>query len=94
MSDHSQTCILIGAPVPPGQICLFGIHSVDRAERATLAARGVITQDMRSLDEQGVVPPLRAFLVSARLAPRLIRRPRRDRLPLVPSSIARARGDG
>jgi arginase len=50
------------APVPPGHICLFGIRSVDRAERAALAARGVITQDMRSLDEQGIVTPLRAFL--------------------------------
>ena len=50
------------APVPPGQICLFGIRSVDRAERAALAARGVLTQDMRSLDEQGIVTPLRAFL--------------------------------
>ncbi|WP_209425289.1 arginase [Pararhodobacter sp. SW119] len=50
------------APVPPANICLFGIRSVDRAEHAALLANDIVPHDMRTLDEQGVTAPLRAFL--------------------------------
>ncbi|PVH29538.1 arginase [Pararhodobacter oceanensis] len=50
------------APVPPQNICLFGIRSVDPAEHDALQAHEVAIHDMRVLDEQGVVAPLRAFL--------------------------------
>ncbi len=50
------------APVPPERICLFGIRSIDPAERAALKAHGIAPVDMRALDEAGIVAPLRAFL--------------------------------
>lgn len=50
------------APVPPQNICLFGIRSVDAAEHAALLAHDIAINDMRVLDERGVVAPLRAFL--------------------------------
>lgn len=50
------------APVPPDRVCLFGLRSVDAAERAALAADDFVLADMRTLDEQGVTAPLRAFL--------------------------------
>ncbi len=50
------------APVPPERLCLFGIRSVDPAEGAALAAHGAEVVDMRVLDEEGVVAPLRRFL--------------------------------
>lgn len=50
------------APVAPENICLFGIRSVDPAEHAALLAHDIAINDMRVLDELGVVAPLRAFL--------------------------------
>lgn len=50
------------APVPPERLCLYGIRSVDPAELRALKAQGVVVNDMRVLDEQGIVAPLRAFL--------------------------------
>lgn len=50
------------APVPPKNICLFGIRSVDSAEHAALQAHDIAINDMRVLDEQGVVAPLQGFL--------------------------------
>lgn len=55
-------------PVPPENICMFGIRSVDRAEQALLAQAGVEIFDMRAIDELGVVAPLRAFLERVRNA--------------------------
>lgn len=49
-------------PVPPENICLYGIRSVDPAELAGLQAHDIPVTDMRVLDEQGVVAPLRDFL--------------------------------
>jgi len=49
-------------PVPPENICLFGIRSVDAAEHAALLGCDIAPLDMRVLDEQGVTAPLRAFL--------------------------------
>jgi arginase len=50
------------APVPADRICLFGIRSVDTAEHAALQRHDIAINDMRVLDEQGIVAPLRAFL--------------------------------
>ena len=50
------------APVPARHICLFGIRSVDGAEQAALKGRDYAINDMRVLDERGIVAPLREFL--------------------------------
>ncbi|MCC5970988.1 MAG: arginase [Pararhodobacter sp.] len=50
------------APVPPENICLFGIRSVDPAEHEALLAHDIAINDMRVIDEQGITAPLRAFL--------------------------------
>lgn len=49
-------------PVPEKHICLFGIRSVDSAEHAALKGRDYAVNDMRVLDERGIVAPLREFL--------------------------------
>lgn len=49
-------------PVPAERICLFGIRSIDPAERAALRDHEITPLDMRELDERGFVSPLRAFL--------------------------------
>ena len=56
------------APVPPERLCLYGIRSVDPAELRGLKAQGVIVNDMRVLDEHGIVAPLRAFLAQVAAA--------------------------
>ncbi|MFV0384133.1 arginase [Paracoccus sp. (in: a-proteobacteria)] len=50
------------APIPGQNICMFGIRSVDPAEHAAMQATEITVNDMRVLDEQGIVAPLRAFL--------------------------------
>ncbi|MGL5010361.1 MAG: arginase family protein, partial [Paracoccaceae bacterium] len=50
------------AAVPADRICLFGIRSVDTAEHAALLRHDIAINDMRVLDEQGIVAPLRSFL--------------------------------
>ncbi|MDP3340120.1 arginase [Frigidibacter sp.] len=50
------------APLPPGNICLYGIRSVDPEEHAALQEGQIDIKDMRVLDEYGIVAPLRAFL--------------------------------
>jgi arginase len=49
-------------PVDPNHICMFGIRSVDPAERRALAEAGVTVHDMRAVDEHGVAPLMREFL--------------------------------
>lgn len=49
-------------PVPADRICLYGIRSVDPAEHAALLEHDIAINDMRVLDEHGIVKPLRAFL--------------------------------
>lgn len=56
------------APLPPERICLFGIRSVDPAEHAALLQHDLAINDMRVLDERGVVAPLREFLDRVRAA--------------------------
>ncbi|MDT8855407.1 arginase [Paracoccaceae bacterium Fryx2] len=55
-------------PVPAQHICLFGIRSVDAAEHAALLRHDIAINDMRVLDEHGIVAPLRAFLDRVRAA--------------------------
>ncbi|MCT2539263.1 arginase [Sedimentimonas flavescens] len=50
------------APVPPANICMFGIRSVDEAEQSALMPEEVEINDMRVLDERGIGAPLREFL--------------------------------
>ena len=50
------------APVPPDHICLFGIRSADPAEHAALLQHDIAINDMRTLDERGIIAPLREFL--------------------------------
>ena len=52
----------ITAPVPPENVCMMGIRSVDADERRRLAESEITVHDMRALDEHGVVQPLRTFL--------------------------------
>lgn len=50
------------APIPDGNICLFGIRSVDEGEASALRRRTITVNDMRVLDERGIIAPLREFL--------------------------------
>jgi arginase len=50
------------APIHADRVCLYGIRSVDPAEHAALLQHDLAINDMRVLDEHGVVAPLRAFL--------------------------------
>jgi arginase len=56
------------APIPPQRICLYGIRSVDPAEHAALLQADIAINDMRVLDERGIVAPLREFLDLVRAA--------------------------
>jgi ornithine cyclodeaminase len=56
------------APVPPRNICLFGIRSVDAPEVDAIHAADFDITDMRVLDERGVVAPLKEFLERVRQA--------------------------
>ena len=56
------------APVPTANICMFGIRSVDAGEHAILEQTDVEVNDMRVLDEFGIVAPLRGFLDRVRAA--------------------------
>ncbi len=48
--------------VPPGNLHLFGVRSIDQAERDLLRQRGIDIVDMRMIDEFGVSVPLRRVL--------------------------------
>ena len=54
------------APVPAHRICMFGIRSVDPAEQAAMLERDIFINDMRVIDERGLVAPLREFLAVVR----------------------------
>ncbi|MCF3973651.1 arginase [Paracoccus salsus] len=49
-------------PIRGENICMFGIRSVDPAEHAAMQDADITVNDMRVLDEQGIVAPLRQFL--------------------------------
>lgn len=52
----------LAAPVKPQNVCMFGLRSVDPAERVALAHSAVTVHDMRAIDEHGVAPLLKRFL--------------------------------
>ena len=52
--------------IPADRICLYGIRSVDPAEHAALLRHDIAINDMRVLDEHGIVAPLRTFLNQVR----------------------------
>ncbi len=52
----------LASPVPPGNVCMIGIRSVDGPERDAIAETGVEVHDMRAIDENGIRKPLRSFL--------------------------------
>ena len=52
----------------PRHIHLFGLHSIDAGERALVTRRDVKVVDMRTIDEFGVVAPLRRILDRVRAA--------------------------
>lgn len=52
----------LAAPVDPRRVCTLGLRSVDPAERRALTHAGVTVHDMRTIDEHGLAPLLRAFL--------------------------------
>jgi len=54
--------------VPPANICMFGLRSVDPAERQALKNTDIILYDMRAIDEYGVVALLRRFLEKVKKA--------------------------
>lgn len=56
------------ATVDPKNFCMMGIRSVDPAERDRIKQIGMEVHDMRSIDETGVLAPLRAFLDRVRAA--------------------------
>ena len=56
------------APIPAERICLYGIRAVDPAEHASLLKHDLAINDMRVLDERGIVAPLREFLDQVRAA--------------------------
>ncbi|CAM3313471.1 arginase [Paracoccus aminovorans] len=60
------------APIPAENICMFGIRSVDPAELSALRETEITVNDMRVLDEHGIVAPLRAFLDRVRAAQGLL----------------------
>jgi len=49
-------------PVKPENMCMMGIRSVDPAERRAIREAGIHVADMRMIDEEGIVAPLRRFL--------------------------------
>jgi arginase len=49
-------------PIPPENICMIGLRSVDPAERRALAQTAIQLADMRAIDEVGIRAPLAAFL--------------------------------
>ena len=52
----------VSAPVRPENMMMMGIRSVDPAERRAIREAGIQVADMRMIDEEGIVVPLRRFL--------------------------------
>lgn len=50
------------APVIAKNVCMIGLRSVDPPERKALNEAGVVTHDMRAIDESGIAPLLGTFL--------------------------------
>lgn len=50
------------AAVPPENVCMVGIRSVDPAERVALRREGVTVHDMRAIDENGIAVLISEFI--------------------------------
>lgn len=55
-------------PINPENICMMGLRSVDKDEAKAIQAAGIQLNDMRALDEFGIVAPLRSFLAEVEKA--------------------------
>ncbi len=53
--------------VPARNVCMMGIRSVDPHENRFLASSEITVHDMRSIDEHGIIAPLRVFLENMRM---------------------------
>ena len=60
------------ATIPPNQVCMIGLRSVDPEERQRLANQPFHVSDMRALDEHGIASPLRSFLELVKAADGLL----------------------
>lgn len=58
----------VKAPVPPANILMLGIRSVDPAERVRVIEAGLPVADMRMIDEEGIAHPLSDFLARVKEA--------------------------
>lgn len=58
----------LDAVVPPQNVCLMGLRSVDAAERVRIGQIGCRAHDMRAIDEHGVASLLRPFLAEVQAA--------------------------
>ena len=58
----------VSNPVNPENICMMGLRSVDKDEAKAILAAGIQLNDMRALDEFGIVAPLRSFLARVKEA--------------------------
>jgi arginase len=58
----------VEAPVPPRNILMLGIRSVDPAERVRITEAGLPIADMRMIDEEGIARPLSEFLAGVKAA--------------------------
>lgn len=52
----------VHSPIPVQNVCMIGLRSVDGPERRALEASDIRRHDMRDIDENGIVRPLKAFL--------------------------------
>nr|WP_113218646.1 arginase family protein [Agrobacterium sp. fls2-241-TYG-188a] len=55
-------------PIPPQNVCMVGIRSVDPAERDALRKSAITVHDMRAIDEHGVVSVIASPLTGAAMA--------------------------
>nr|WP_321509621.1 arginase [uncultured Celeribacter sp.] len=58
----------LSAAIAPENMCFMGIRSVDEAERLRIRDLGLEVHDMRTIDEHGVLVPLRGFLERVKAA--------------------------
>ena len=52
----------LSSPVDPKRVHMMGIRSVDREERELLGQHQICVNDMRAIDEVGVIPPIQYLI--------------------------------
>jgi arginase len=60
--DGFEDYPVLDAVVPPANVAMIGLRSVDLAEKQALQALNISVADMRYIDEFGMKAPLKAFL--------------------------------